>query len=132
MSSCAISLKKISTVDILPDARLKRFLSEFNSAKTIKLFALDFYDVVDGVERRTRFFAEEYAGADNARDLVDLLKSLVLSCRSFSPGHLTTSNIFASYIPELPLFSFCQITFIYGFTIHWTKPFLDQRVTSKN
>ena len=39
-------VKKISTVDILPDARLKRFLSEFNSAKTIKLFALDFYDVV--------------------------------------------------------------------------------------
>ena len=44
--------------------------------------------------------------ADDARDLVDLLKSLVLSCRSFSPGHLTTSNIFASYFPELPLFSF--------------------------
>ena len=57
---------------------------------------------------------------DDARDLVGLFKSLVhdhykhtfhiffflTSCRSFSPGHLTTSNIFASYFPELPLFSF--------------------------
>jgi len=37
---------------------------------------------------------------------------------------VAANNTFASYFPELPLISFCRITFISGFIVRWTKLFL--------